>query len=363
MDKNHQLDTTPRLTRFTTLAAGLLLALLPALAAAGWTQTLEESIAAIDAAYPGELGVYVEDLGSGESMSFRAEESWYLASGVKVPIAIAVMRGVERGDFTLTTKIRLQESDYVDGAGGTNWHPPGTLLSIRYLLEQMLIHSDNTASDMLIRTVGLDRVNAVAIELVPQGFGTITTLADVRRHAYSAFHRSAFALSGKDFFALKKAKSDGGRRAVLAQLLDVAPTEFAADSVDSAFAAYYTTTLNAAPLSAYGQMLRGLAEGNALGPDATAYLLGVMRRVETGERRLKAGFEPGVRFAHKTGTQHSRACDFGIATTADDRTRVIIAACSRGNASLTNAEEALRAVGAAVQRSGVLTPRAGSWSS
>ena len=78
-------------------------------------------------------------------------------------------------------------------------HAPGKALSVRYLLDQMLIHSDNTASDMLIRLVGIEQVNAVTRELVPEGFGPITTLADVRRLIYGELHPAARTLSGKDF--------------------------------------------------------------------------------------------------------------------------------------------------------------------
>ncbi len=91
---------------------------------------------------------------------------------VKVPVAIAVLRGVERGDFTLDTPVTLRASDYVDGAGSTNRKPVGAAVRIRALLEQMIIHSDNTASDMLIDLVGIAEVNAVVESLVPGAFGS-----------------------------------------------------------------------------------------------------------------------------------------------------------------------------------------------
>ena len=150
-------------------------------------------------ATPGQLGVYVKDMQTGISVSYHGEDAWYLASTVKVPIAIAVMRRVEQDDLTLDSPVTLLASDYVDGAGPTNSHAPGKALSVRYLLDQMLIHSDNTASDMLIRLVGIEQVNAITRELVPEGFGPITTLADVRRLIYGELHPAARTLSGKDF--------------------------------------------------------------------------------------------------------------------------------------------------------------------
>ena len=110
----------------------------------------------MDRQTPGQLGVYVKDMQTGISVSYHGEDAWYLASTVKVPIAIAVMRRVEQDDLTLDSPVTLLASDYVDGAGPTNSHAPGKALSVRYLLDQMLIHSDNTASDMLIRLVGIE---------------------------------------------------------------------------------------------------------------------------------------------------------------------------------------------------------------
>jgi beta-lactamase class A len=323
----------------------------------GWLSALQDRLAEIDAAYPGELGVYVKDMHSGLSYSLRGEESWYLASGVKVPVAIAVMRGIERGEFSLNTRLRLQPGDFVDGAGQTNWHPPGAELSIAFLMDQMLIYSDNTATDVLIRLVGLETVNAVARELMPGEFGKITTLADVRRHAYSAFHASAFRLSGPDFFALRQMRDERKRIELLASILEVAENELAESDISRAFDTYYATHLNAAPLSAFAALLEALAEGRALQPHSTEYLMGVLQRVKTGERRIKAGLSQSASFAHKTGTQHRRACDLGVASVAHgtgDR-RVVIAACSRGAVPVARAEQALREIGAAVEASGLLS--------
>lgn len=44
----------------------------------------------------------------------------------------------------------------------------------------MILHSDNTATDMLVGLVGLPAVQAV-VQPLRDGFGRITRLADVRR--------------------------------------------------------------------------------------------------------------------------------------------------------------------------------------
>jgi beta-lactamase class A len=49
-------------------------------------------------------------------------------------------------------------------------------------------------------------------------------------------------------------------------------------------------------------------------------------------------------------------CDFGIVSIPEPR--VVVAACTRGEASLTRSERALREIGAALTASGLLTPSA-----
>lgn len=322
-----------------------------------WSLDLERRLRVIDAGLAGgDIGVYVQHLDRRESYAYRADESWYLASGVKIPVAIAVMRAVEDGALSLDTRIALRETDFVDGAGGTNRYPAGTRLKVAYLLEQMVVFSDNTASDVLIRSVGLERVNAVAADLIDARM-RITTLGDVRRLAYGQFHPGASRLSAQELLALQRSPAGQARVNRLAQLLAVTPNEFMQPDLTGAFEAYYATHVNSATLVDYGRMLATLAEGQALGDEGTRYLLDLMARVQTGKQRIVAGLPRQVGFAHKTGTQYRRTCDLGIATVpATARTaqpaRVVIAACARGTGTAAG-ERALRDIGAAITASGV----------
>ncbi len=323
----------------------------------GWTLKLQSALEAVDARHAGDIGVYVRHLGRDESFSYRADEPWYLASGIKVPVAIAVLRAVARGELALDTRIELRAEDFVDGAGATNHHRAGSRLRLDWLLEQMIVHSDNTASDVLIRSVGIEAVNAVAAELTDTAGLRITTLADVRRLAYGELHPSAARLRSADLLALKRSGTGQARVDKLVQLLQIPPRELRQPSLDRAFEAYYASEVNSASLVDFGRMLAALAEGRALDMPETSYLLDLMARVQTGQRRIRAGLPPDARFAHKTGTQHRRTCDLGIATvpaagTSTPPARVVIAACARGT-GMAAGERALRGIGAAVTASGV----------
>ena len=321
-----------------------------------WAPALQARLDAVEKSFIGRIGVYLHHLGRNESLSYHADEPWYLASGIKVPVAIAVLREVEQGRLALDTRVRLQESDFVDGAGQTNHYPAGTRLRISFLLEQMIIHSDNTATDVLIRTVGLDQVNSIATELLATNKLVITSLSDVRRLTYAMFAPRAAGLTSQQLLSLRRAPAGQARVRQLATILGVSAKDFLLPDLDSAFEAYYATEVNSAPLSDFGRMLATLSDGLALKPEGTAYLLSLMSRVKTGDQRIKARLPAGSRFAHKTGAQHRRVCDMGIVTTPVGRRheRVVIAACARGG-SRAAGERALRDIAAAVTASGVWT--------
>lgn len=299
--------------------------------------------------------MYVRNLSDGAVVSHHADQSWYLASTVKVPVAIAVLRGIARGAYTLDTPVTLRADDYVDGAGSTNHAPVGAALAIRRLLEQMIVYSDNTATDMLIGLVGLDQVNAVTAEVAPAGFGPITRLAQVRRATYGELVPAAQGLAGRQLLLLRQQRGDDARLQYLARIVQVPVTDFRLPTLAEAYDAYYATGLNAGRLDAYGELLARLEEGRLLPPAQTRHLLTLMERVVTGPQRIRAGLPAGARFAHKTGTQRGRFCDAGIVRPAGAAPRVLVVACTRGHLSLARAERALRDVGAALCQSGVLT--------
>lgn len=325
-----------------------------AVQAPAWAPALQRRLDAADARFPGDIGVWVHHIGRDESFSYRADEPWYLASGVKVPVAIAVMREVERRRLSLSSRVTLLDTDFVDGAGHTNALAAGSRARVSWLLEQMIVYSDNTASDVLIRTVGLDRVNAVAAELIAAEGVQITSLADVRRRAYGMFHAGAEQLTSADLLALQRAGAGGARVRKLAQLLAVQQGDLAYADLTSGFEAYYATHVNTASLADYGHMLTALSEGRALGAEGTRYLLDVMARVETGKQRIRAGLPEVARFAHKTGTQYRRVCDLGIVTVPvqgrDER--IVVTACARGGTASAS-ERALRDVATALTGAGV----------
>ncbi|RBI67847.1 serine hydrolase [Vreelandella sulfidaeris] len=329
-----------------------------------WQGDLTARLQAIEDVFEGQLGVYVQNLASGEAFSWRAGDPWYLASLIKIPMAAQVLAERQAGALTLDERLTLAQSDFVDGAGPTNWHDPGTPISIRYLLEQMITVSDNTATDMLIDRVGLAAVNERARMMIaasggnPDEMGPISKLVGVRQGVYGELHPDARALGGMDFIALRQ-HSVSQRPQALARALGVSTESFTQPDYDHAFDAYEATGENVGTLRAFGDLLASLHGGlDDLSAEQRQTLLAVMQGTRSGKRRLKAGLGSGVSFAHKTGTQQRRSCDAGIAERADAETTNegpwVIVSCARGPVAVSAHERALAKVGEALRYSGAL---------
>ena len=329
-----------------------------------WQGDLTARLKAIEGVFEGELGVYVQNLASGEAFSWRAHDPWYLASLIKIPVAAQVLAERQAGTLTLDERLTLAQSDFVDGAGPTNWHDPGTPISIRYLMEQMITVSDNTASDMLIDRVGLEAVNQRARAMIaasggnPDDIGPISKLVGVRQGVYGELHPDARALGGMDFIALRQ-HPVSQRGQALARALGVNTVTFTQPDYDHAFDAYEATGENVGTLSAFGDLLASLRSGmEDLDVEQRGALLAVMLRTSSGNQRLKAGLGDSVSFAHKTGTQQRRSCDAGIAerVSADTATEGpwVIVTCTRGPEAVSAHERALASVGEAIRYSGAL---------
>ena len=116
--------------------------------------------------YDGVAGVYVRDLDEDFGYGVRADETFFSASIIKVPVMVAVYRKVEKGDLELSQKVELKEEDWAAGAGWLQWEKAGTEQTVGDLLLLMMTQSDNVATNALVRMAGgRDHVNDVTESL------------------------------------------------------------------------------------------------------------------------------------------------------------------------------------------------------
>lgn len=318
--------------------------------APAWLNTLSAGIAEIDMAMPGRFGVYVRRLGDDAgSLDLGDDHAWYLSSTIKVPVAIAILEQVDAGKLSLDEEIELAESDFVDGAGDMLARQPGERFTIATLLEKSLRDSDSTATDMLIRRIGEVDLNRRIREWLGRGFGPVTTILQVRYDAYGALHPRVVELSNMDLAGLRHAGDRDARLDALAGLLGVERKDLDAESLEAVFGRYYETGANSAPLEMFADMLELLVTGELLSPESTDLLLGHMRAITTGTRRIQAGLPPGTDFAQKTGTQIERACNVGVINPERvEEGATIVVACAEDYGDLDSAEQAFQSLGRAL---------------
>ncbi|MFP5378868.1 MAG: serine hydrolase, partial [Vicinamibacteria bacterium] len=116
--------------------------------------SLQEVVDAAVEGYPGQIGVYVKHLGTGEEASVRGDDAFNSASVIKIPVLTLALQMAERGDLSLDERIEIRADDLRPGSGIFQHHDLGLRPTLRDVLLQMIITSDNTATDIAIARVG-----------------------------------------------------------------------------------------------------------------------------------------------------------------------------------------------------------------
>jgi beta-lactamase class A len=113
------------------------------------------------ARFPGRAGVWIKHLTSGEEAGVRADETFNSASVIKIPVLLLAYQMADRGQASLDERLTITPQDVRGGSGVFRHHDAGLQPTLRDVLMQMVITSDNTATDLAIAKVGgVERVNA-----------------------------------------------------------------------------------------------------------------------------------------------------------------------------------------------------------
>jgi beta-lactamase class A len=243
---------------FVAIAA---LAAQPAVAASSPSlSTLEQQLSALIANKSADVGIAALDLNTGETVSIKGNTPFPMASTVKVAIAALYLAQVDHGRRSL--------DDTIDG------------VSARNLMKRMLIHSDNRATDILLKDLG--GPDAVHDWLQDNGIAGLRVDRTIAQ--------------------LLKSKRDLW------------------DRRDSS-----------TPV-AMVELLRRIYKAELIKPASRNYLLDLMAQCQTGKNRIKALLPSGTPVEHKTGTLDGLSDDVGFITLPDGR-RVAVAIFARGGSN------------------------------
>jgi beta-lactamase class A len=143
---------------------------------AGLRGDLAGPLADLVAAAPGHVSVVVADA-TGVLVDVEGSRVVPAASTVKVPVLVAVLRAVARGEVGLADPVRLAEQR-VGGSGPLAALASVTRLPVGELLDLMITLSDNDATNALLGLVGLAVVDGLCAELGMVGTSVRRRLMD-----------------------------------------------------------------------------------------------------------------------------------------------------------------------------------------
>jgi beta-lactamase class A len=301
------------------LALGLvaLIAVAPSPAPAQSTQKLEQELARIEPLSGGTLGIAATHIESGRTVFYKADEQYPLASTYKVPIAVQALTLVEQGKLDLDKLVVWDTTDlHLGSEAFLLFRKPGFALSVRNMLETMLILSENNSTDWMLklagggeavtqrlRSAGINdvRVDRPTAEIIANPYGITDIWTDGK------FSRAKWEAQ---FAKLSQARQDSSAY------------YYAADPRDQG-----------SPRGMMTLMLK-IWKSELLKKETSAYLLDIMYRCETGKARIKGILPPGTRVAHKTGTYAGTTNDVGIIDLPDG-SHVAIAAYVKKSAKVS----------------------------
>ena len=112
----------------------------------------------------GAIGMTV--LGPGDARwRHNGSRGFRAASTVKMPLLVTLYHSIEQGDMSLSDTVALSAADKTPGSGVLSHLHDELVVSIADLLYLMISISDNTATNLLLRRVGLARAQATLREL------------------------------------------------------------------------------------------------------------------------------------------------------------------------------------------------------
>lgn len=108
---------------------------------------------------PAQVAILMVNADTGEEMlALRKDERVVSASTIKVAIMLSVLDAVQKGELTLQQELFISDEYILDDSSVFEYGAQP--MTIDALIKWMIILSDNTATNALIRLMGMERINA-----------------------------------------------------------------------------------------------------------------------------------------------------------------------------------------------------------
>jgi beta-lactamase class A len=128
-------------------------------------QTLQARLQEIANHHHGKVALYAQNLKTGETAQIDPDTPVPTASVIKLTILLEALDRLRANQASLDEKIVLAKEDQVQGSGMLGLMDTPLTLTLKDVLTLMVVVSDNTATNLAIDRLGLDKINAHAREL------------------------------------------------------------------------------------------------------------------------------------------------------------------------------------------------------
>ncbi|MCB2014860.1 MAG: serine hydrolase [Sphingobium sp.] len=297
---------------------------------------LRSAISALGRNFNGIVGISVRRVDADWDVAYNGSRLMPQQSVSKLWVGMTMLDAVDRGKLTLKDPVKIDKDDL------TLFHQPlaamvkssGYTTDITDLFTRAMQHSDNTANDSILRTVGGPQA--------VRGFLARRFIPDVR------FGPGERLLQSKTAGLVWDQKMSLGRNFYTARAnLPRSVREKALDD-------YLTNPPDGAAPSSITLALAKLKRGEMLSPASTAYLISTMNGAKTGPQRIKGGVPAGWSYGHKTGTGqvlYARSTgynDVGIMTAPDGTSYAVAVMIASTSVSIPERWELMQGVARAV---------------
>jgi len=232
------------------------------------------------------IGLSAVHIEKNEVISHNSQTPFFMASTIKLPIAVAFLQRVDEKKDSLNRRVVLDTNNSVPGSG-TLYHlfeKKRLTISLKQVLNYMMKNSDNSASDTILHEVQgpvyvTKRMLALGFKNIYVNRSILEMLLDTNHisHEYLKDRQPVFSLEKKFNSTPLPIKTMAWER-------------FQNDIRD-------TTTPDE-----MARLLVKIHNKEALSAESTSVLLDIMEKCRSGRSRIKGLLPANVKVAHKTGT-------------------------------------------------------------